>query len=141
MELVKFKSLDSKAVLPERSRPTDVGLDLFSVEDWEIPPRGSVLCRTGVAIQLPENTAGLIWPRSGMLVRHNIETAAGVIDPSYHEEIVVRLHNHSYAAYSLLEGDRIAQLLIVPVFYLNPTWSEELSGSDRGSDVFGGSGR
>lgn len=134
--------LDEGAFLPTRAHPTDAGLDLRSPEDVFIPAHDSRVIRTGVHIRLPAYTAGFVKSRSGMMVYHNIITD-GVIDEGYSGEICVWLHNCGDAAYSVLRGDRIAQLVIQPVYYDAPVIVGDLrmDESERGDAGFGSTGK
>lgn len=134
--------LDESAFLPTRAHPTDAGLDLRSPENVFIPAHGSRVIRTGVHIRLQAYTAGFIKSRSGMMVHHNIITD-GVIDEGYSGEICVWLHNCGDASYYVYRGDRIAQLVIQPVYYDTPVVVEDLrmDESERGDAGFGSTGK
>lgn len=91
------------------------GYDLYSIEDGVVPGRGRSLVKTGVIVQIPEGYCGQIWPRSGLSVKHGIETGAGIIDSDYRGELGVVLHNLTNNDFHYEKNTRIAQLLIVPV--------------------------
>lgn len=98
---------------------------------------------TGVAVAIPDGHAGLVLPRSGLASREGLTLAnsPGLIDAGYRGEVtcaVVNLDRHR--AVSIKRGDRIAQLVIMPVQLVEPTWSEELPASDRGEGGFGSTG-
>ncbi len=99
---------------------------------------------TGIAIEIPDGYAGLVCARSGLASRQGLAPAnkVGVIDSDYRGELIVALHNHSDTCSMIQPGDRIAQLLIVPI--LSPEFvfvqKDEISGTDRGSGGFGSTG-
>jgi len=136
---VKLLSPDAK--LPSYGRPGDAGLDLHALEAVIVPPRGAVSVKTGVAVAIPEYAVGLIWPRSGLSVKHNIETGAGVIDCTYRGEIIIKLHNLSDSEYAIAKHDRVAQLLIMPRLTVEVTDSDTLTATQRGHAGFGSSGK
>lgn len=132
--------LDEGAHLPVRVHKTDAGLDIFSKEHQIIPAKESAIFHTGVHVQLPNHTAGVLVSKSGLNVKHDI-TSTGLIDEGYNGEIVVKLYNNGGQDYEVNEGDKISQLVIVPVLYEEIEEAEELDASERGSDGFGSSGR
>ena len=132
--------LNTLAVVPNRSNPTDAGYDLYSIEYKSIQPGQRELVKTGISMSIPSDYVGLIWPRSGLAVKHGIDTMAGVIDSGYRGEICVVLQNHGSNTYVVNAGDRIAQMLFqrVECVYFNET--DLLEDSDRGASGFGSSG-
>ena len=109
--------LDKDALMPNRAHDTDAGLDLFSRETKIIPAKGSATFDTGVHIQLPPNTTGFLKSKSGLNVKHGI-TSDGVIDVGYTGSIVAKLYNHSNEDYEVKNGDKITQLVILPIISL-----------------------
>ena len=99
--------------VPSYSHPGDAGADLRASEKTTVPTRGKTLVATGLHIALPEGHVGLIWPRSGLAVKHSIDCGAGVIDAQYRGEVKVLLFNHSDLDFQIEPGDRIAQLLVL----------------------------
>lgn len=132
--------LDEGAFIPTRAHETDAGLDLYAMEGQIIPAKESVIFDTGVHVELPPNTVGFVKSKSGLNVKHGI-TSEGVIDEGYTGSIVVKLYNHSGYDYKVNAGDKISQLVILPVF--KPTLEEvdSLDDTDRGNNGFGSSGR
>jgi dUTP pyrophosphatase len=96
---------------------------------------------TGVRLQIPPGHVGLVWPRSGLAVRHGIDTLAGVIDSDYRGELRVVLVNHGEEAIAIAPGDRIAQLLVQRVERPEFVASASLEGTGRGDGGFGSTGR
>ena len=132
--------LDPMAWIPERSHDTDAGLVLKSPMHVAGPARGSATIDTGVHIQLPPGTAGMLKSKSGLNVRHGI-TSEGVIDEGYTGSIVVKLYNHTFDDYHVNIGDKISQLVVVPVLTPDLEFVDELDGGERGNNGFGSTGR
>ena len=132
--------LDKGAKMPTRAFETDAGLDLYAVEGKFIPAHDSAIFDTGVHVELPEGTAGFLKSKSGLNVKHGI-TSEGVIDVGYTGSIHVKLYNHSDEAYEVKKGDKISQLVILPIKILPLEVVDSLEDTDRGSNGFGSSGR
>lgn len=132
--------LDDGAYKPLRAHDTDAGLDIRAKGKHLIPRNGSAVLHTGVHIQLPKGTAGVLVSKSGLNVKFGI-TSTGLIDEGYSGEIVVKLYNNSDRDYVVYAGDKISQLIIVPVLYETVEVVRELSGGDRGDAGFGSTGR
>ena len=133
--------LDKGAFAPERAHSTDAGLDIRSRETVVVRACGSAILRTGMHIKLPKGTCGVLISKSGLNVKHDI-TSTGLIDEGYDGEILVKLYNHGYDDYVVQKGDKISQLVVVPVLYEPVEIVENLGqDSERGSDGFGSSGR
>ena len=132
--------LDKGAYMPERAHETDAGADLRTPYDVIVPAKGSVVIDTGVHIELPHNTVGMLKSKSGLNVKHGI-TSEGVIDVGYTGSIAVKLYNHSDKPYELKAGDKISQLVVMPI--LTPSFElvDELEATERGNNGFGSSGR
>ena len=139
MDGMKVK-LDERAFMPERAYATDAGLDLKSPMTLEVPPGGAISINTGVHIELPEHTAGLLVSKSGLNTKYDI-TTTGLIDEGYSGEICVRVRNHGKVRYVIHRGDKISQLVIIPVVHVNCYESKEISSGERGKNGFGSSGR
>jgi len=137
------KRLDPGMPLPARAHPGDAGLDLRSAVDLEVAPGGRALVPTGLAVAIPEGHAGLVLPRSGLASKHGLTmaNAPGLIDAGYRGEIVCAVVNLDREhAVRISRGDRIAQVVGVPVAQLGPVWGEELPPSARGEGGFGSTG-
>jgi len=118
----------------------DAGLDIRSCENIKIQAKCSSLISTDLYISIPENHVGLIWSRSGLSVKHKIEVGAGCIDATYRGEVKVHLYNHSDVDYDVNIGDKIAQLLTIPININNYIEVEELEETVRGEGGFGSTG-
>ena len=132
--------LDDGAIKPERAHDTDAGLDIFTPRGFTIIAGGFAKVHTGVHVQLPRNTVGLLKSKSGLNVAHGI-IGEGVIDEGYDGEIVVKLYNLGSHDYVFTEGQKVIQMLIVPVLYSGVQVTDEIKGGERGSDGFGSTGR
>lgn len=133
-------TLDEGAYEPIRAYGTDAGLDIRSRERGIVPPMGSAVFHTGLHVQLPKGTAGILVSKSGLNIYHDI-TSTGLIDEGYSGEIVVKLFNHGYKDYYVSKGDKISQLVVIPVLYEPVEIVDEFDGGERGSDGFGSTGK
>lgn len=136
--------LNPEAVLPTRAHEGDAGLDLYAVEPAHIGPGERFAVGTGVGVEIPEGHAGLVLPRSGLARDHGIAlvNAPGLIDSGYRGELRVLLLNTDPAETFRVEpGDRIAQLVLVPIALAAPVEVEALTDSARATGGFGSSGR
>jgi dUTP pyrophosphatase len=140
MGTLPIKKLAPDATLPTRAHPDDAGLDLYAFEDAWLAPGEGKLVRTGIALALPRGHVGLIADRSSM-AKKGIKTAGGVIDAGYRGEIQVVLWNLSSQEFRIGRGERLAQLLLLPI--ATPAVEEvaELNETSRGSGGFGSSGK
>ena len=132
--------LDKGATMPTRGHCTDAGLDLYAREEQVVPARESAKFDTGVHIELPPNTVGFLKSKSGLNVNHGI-TSEGVIDVGYTGSIVVKLYNHSGYDYHVKKGDKISQLVILPIITPEPELATKLDKTERGNNGFGSTGR
>jgi len=133
--------LDPGAYMPERAHDTDAGLDIRSTEDKMVQAHSYATFRTGVHIRLPEGCAGLLVSKSGLCVNCNI-TSTGLIDEGYDGQIIVKLFNHGWDDYHVHRGDKITQLVVIPVRYEAVELVDDLEQeSARGSGGFGSTGR
>ncbi len=128
-----------EATLPVRAHPNDAGLDLFCFEDAILSPGQGKLIRTGIAVALPEGHVGLVADRSSM-AKKGLKTAGGVIDAGYRGEIQVVLWNISREEMRISRGERIAQLLILPIATPAVVEVKALDETKRGSGGFGSTG-
>ncbi len=137
---VKVKKLSNDAVLPKRAYDNDAGADIFAIERTEIPPHSSAKIRTGIAIALAGKTAGLIWGKSSVESRGLIVTA-GLIDEGYRGEIIVCMQNLTDKIQLIEKGQKVAQLVVIPVYYPSFKETKELPSSKRGIFGFGSTGK
>lgn len=133
--------LDEGAFPPVREHDTDAGLDLRAKRSIRVPAHGSALIGTGVHVQLPKGTAGLLVSKSGLNTKHDL-TSTGLIDEGYSGEIMVKLHNHGETSYQVQAKDKITQLVIIPVLYEPVEMVDDLGETgERGDSGFGSTGR
>ena len=145
MKPVSVKKLRPHAVLPTYGSAQAAGADLRACldQDVTIAPGETVFLPTGLAMEIPLGYAGLVLARSGLASKRGLAPAnkVGVIDSDYRGEITVALHNHGSQPQTVSHGDRIAQLLIVPVLAPPFEEAEALSDTDRGTGGFGSTGK
>ena len=144
--------LDEGAILPTRAHETDAGLDLYTPADvfldrserrgeaCEGVDIGSVTIDTGVHVEIPKGYVGFIKSKSGLMVKHGL-TADGTIDAGYTGSIRVKLFNHTSQPYEFNAGDKIAQLVLLPIITPDLEVVDSLEDTDRGTGGFGSSGR
>jgi len=136
--------LKQDAVLPTRAHEGDAGLDLHACEEAHIGPGERWGVGTGVAVEIPAGHAGLVLPRSGLARDHGISlvNAPGLIDSGYRGELrVLLLNNDPAEVFRIAVGDRIAQLVLVPITIAAVVEAPALAESGRGEGGFGSSGR
>ena len=144
MESINITKLDEKAILPTYGSEFSAGADLYAclTEPVTIAPGEAVLIHTGLAMEIPEGYAGLIFARSGLATKQGLAPSnkVGVVDPDYRGEIMVSLFNHSKEEGVVEYGERIAQLVLTP--FLTATWNEveKLNETVRGAGGFGSTG-
>jgi dUTP pyrophosphatase len=126
--------------LPAYSSAGAAGADLNAAEEVILPPGQWASVGTGLHVEIPPGHVGLVWPRSGLAVRHGIDTLAGVIDSDYRGELRVVLANHGSEPYRIAPGDRVAQLLVQRVERAAFVRSA-LEATGRGHGGFGSTGR
>lgn len=132
--------LDNGAYTPTRAFWTDAGLDLRTPVDITVPPRGSAIIDTGVHVELPLGTVGMLKSKSGLNVKHGI-TSEGVIDVGYTGSIKVKLYNNSDTEYIFNKGDKISQLVIINILTPELEKVDYLRETERGENGFGSSGK
>ena len=139
---VPVKKLNEQARLPVYSSPYAAGADLYACEGVTIAPGETQFVHTGIAIELPLGTVGLVYARSGLACKQDLAPAnkVGVIDCDYRGEIMVALHNHGGGTRRVERGVRIVQLVIAPYYTAAFTEAEELSETVRGAGGFGSTG-
>ena len=142
---IRVKKLHPNAILPTYGSTEAAGADLYACLDEPVvvQPGKTAWIPVGFAMEVPKGCAGLVYARSGMACKKGLAPAnkVGVIESDYRGEFIVALHNHGDSAQTILPGDRIAQLLIVPV--LTPPYElcDDLSDTQRAAGGFGSTGR
>lgn len=138
---VKIKKLNAAAKLPTYANPGDAGLDLYSLEDFELKPGERHNFFVGFALEIPDGFVGIIKDKSGLPKNYGLHTLGGVFDSCYRGEYNVTMVNLGQEAYQIKTGDKIAQLLIIPCEQAELEEVQELSATQRGEGRFGSSGR
>ena len=147
MNAIKVKKLEANAILPTVGSAYAAGSDLYALLDGDgevtIPAHHTAKIHTGLAIELPEGTFGAIFARSGLASREGLRPAncVGVVDSDYRGEIGVALLNTGSTPYTILPGDRIAQLMVTPVVQPALELVDQLPETERGAGGFGSTGR
>lgn len=145
MEAIRVKKLKKNAIMPTYGSTEAAGADLYACleESVTILPGESVFVPTGLAMELPKGYAGLIYARSGLACKRGLAPAnkVGVVDSDYRGEFMIVLHNHGTLPQTIAHGERIAQLVITPVF--TPGFMEvtELNDTERAGGGFGSTGK
>lgn len=142
---VRIKKLNDNAVMPTKAHATDAGFDLYCTSkeiDWT---KRQIVCHTGLAFEIPEGYVGLIFPRSSMSNKPlMMANSVGVVDSGYRGEVTAKFNitdtrQSAFAHYK--EGDRIAQMIIIPYPEIEFEEADSLSDSDRGTGGYGSTGR
>ena len=145
MEAIRVKKLREGALLPTYGTTQAAGADLYACLEapMTIAPGETAWVPTGLALEVPEGCAGLVYARSGLATKRGLAPAnkVGVIDSDYRGEITVVLYNHGSEAQTISSGERIAQLIITPVLTPAYTETDRLSETLRGTGGFGSTGK
>ncbi len=140
---VPVRLLTLAARLPWRAYEHDAAYDLYAAEEAHLAPQARAVVGTGIALGLPPGLAALTLPRSGLAARHGISivNAPGLIDPGYRGEVrIILLNTDVTEAFHVAVGDRIAQLLFLPLTAVGLTVAKTLDETHRGDHGFGSSG-
>ena len=138
---VKIKKLRPEAIIPSYAHPSDAGLDLYSLEKYELRPRERRIFDLGFALEFDHGYAAIVKDKSSLPNNAGIHTMGGVFDTGFRGEYNVQLINLGQKPYKILQGDKIAQLIIYPVAIAELEEVENLSDSSRGTGQFGSTGR
>lgn len=132
--------LDEGAHMPERAYRTDAGADLRCIKGFTVPPHSQVKIDTGVHVEVPHNTCVLLVSKSGLNVNHGIRTT-GLIDEGFSGSIVVKVYNDSDEPYTFADGDKVSQMVVLPVYYSRFELVDEINAGDRGQGGYGSTGK
>ena len=140
--LLKVQKIHEDAIIPNYAHVGDAGLDLFSIEEKLLKSGESALIKTGIKIELPEQTEAQIRPRSGLALKHGITVlnTPGTIDEGYRGEIGIILINHGKKDFLVEKNMKIAQMVVKPVWYVNVEEVKTLSNTERAEGGFGSTG-
>jgi len=138
---IKFEKINPKAIIPRRALPRDAGIDFFTYYDITIPSRATAIISTGLRYQLDEENAFLlIKDKSGVAAKKGVHVLAGVVDNEYRGEIKILLYNHSQQDVQFRSGDKIAQGIVLPVYYADICEGKISTKTTRGEGGFGHTG-
>jgi dUTP pyrophosphatase len=140
LDVLRFKKLDDRALLPQRGSALAAGLDVCAIEDVEIGPRQRGMARTGLAVAIPPGFYGRVAPRSGLAAKNGLDVLAGVIDSDYRGEICCLLYNTGDEVIKLPAGSKICQLILEQIITPEADWATELDETARGAGGFGSTG-
>lgn len=138
---IKVKRLKPDAVLPTYAHPGDVGMDLYSLEEYTLKPGERKVFDLGFAIEFDIGYAAIVKDKSSLPKNGGIHTMGGVYDAGYRGEYNAQLINLGQEPYKIEKGNKIAQLIIYPVVIAELEETDELSGSERGGGRFGSTGK
>src|ERR1044071_4675456 len=137
IETLRFKKLDSRAVLPKRGSVLAAGLDVCGIEDVEISPKQRAMARTGLAVAIPPGFYGRVAPRSGLAAKSGLDVLSGGIDSDYRGEVICLLYNTGDETINLPAGSKICQLIIEQIITPEATWGPVFEKPRRGPGGFG----
>jgi len=140
LDILRFKQLDHRAILPIRGSSFAAGLDICSIENLTIEPHQRVIARTGLAVAIPHGFYGRVAPRSGLAAKHGLDVLAGVIDSDYRGELSCVLYNTSDSVVTLPASSKICQLIIEKIITPEAAWVADLDETARGAGGFGSTG-
>lgn len=140
MPQIKVKKLRPDAIIPKYAHPGDAGMDFFSPDDYIIPPKKRQLIKTGISLELPEGYVSIIKGKSGLALNKGIAILGGVIEYTYRGEYGVIALNTGDEEIQIKKGDKIAQLLIMPIATAEMEETDKLSETSRGTGGFGSTG-
>lgn len=145
MEIIPVQKLREGALLPTYGSAQAAGADLYACleQDITIGPGETAFIPTGLAMEIPQGYAGLVYARSSLGTKRGLAPAnkVGVIDSDYRGELMVALHNHGSQSQTLSHGERIAQLLVTPVLTARYVQTDALTQTARGTGGFGSTGK
>ena len=136
---IEIQLISSNGKVPSQKHVSDIGYDISASDNVTLKSNEVTLVSTGIAINLPQQCAGFVLPRSGLSTKHKITliNSPGLIDPGYTGELLVPLINHGDVDYEIKVGDRIAQLVLINTNSVNFKVVDALPETDRSSGGFG----
>ncbi|CAG62158.1 uncharacterized protein GVI51_L09559 [Nakaseomyces glabratus] len=140
--VLKVQLRSEHGIAPTKGSVYAAGYDIYASADYVIPAMGQGMVPTDISFTVPEGTYGRIAPRSGLAVKHGIQTGAGVVDRDYTGEVKIILFNHSQKDFEIKRGDRVAQLILEKIVDdAEVVVVESLEDSQRGAGGFGSTGK
>ncbi len=137
---LQIQKLDPEAKIPTSPYKGDAGMDIFSVEELDLVPGENRAVKTGLRLAIPEGYAGFVWDKSGLALKNQLKTMAGVIDSNYRGEFMIVLFNLGKESYHIQKGSKIAQLIVAPIATPEIEEAEIADETERGEGGFGSSG-
>lgn len=137
---IKIKKMKPDAIIPSYAHPGDIGMDLYSREDVTIAPGSSHLFDIGIAMEFDEGHGAIVMDKGGV-AKQDVHTMGGVFDAGYRGTYLIHLFNHGTQAYKVQKGQKIAQIVVLPVMIPTLTEVDELNDSARGEGRFGSTGK
>ena len=138
---IKIKRLHQNAVIPNYAHPGDVGMDMYSLEDYELKPGERKIFPVGFALEFEPGYAAIVKDKGSLPKNGGLHTMGGVFDAGYRGEYNVQLVNLGQEPYKIEKGNKLAQLIIYPVIIANLEEVDELSPAERGEGRFGSTGK
>lgn len=138
---IKIKKLNPEALIPKYAHPGDVGMDMFSLEDYDLKPGERKIFFCGFALEFESGFAAIVKDKGSLPKNAGLHTMGGVFDAGYRGEYNVNLINLGQEIYHISKGDKIAQLVIYPVIIADLEEVKELTDSSRGEGRFGSTGK
>ena len=138
---IKIKKIHPDAIIPKYAHLGDAGMDLYTVEAFELEPSERKSIPLGISIEIPEGYVGLMWDKSGLSHKYGIKSFGGVIDSGYRGEWHAGIMNLSDKYFKFEKGQKIIQLLIQKIEHVDFEEVKELSDSSRGEGGLGSTGR
>lgn len=132
--------LDGGAYMPERAHKADAGYDICTPINCTIKPHDSIVVDTGVHMAIPVGFVGFLKSKSGLNVKNNI-TGEGVLDANYTGSIIVKLYNNGDEPHEFWRGDKLIQIVLLPIYTPKFRQVEKLEDTERGANGFGSTGR
>ena len=145
-QVINIKKLDAKAQIPSRGSKWAAGYDLYAILPEHlltIPPHETMKIHTGIAVEIPNGYFGAIFARSGLATKRGLRPAncVGCVDADYRGEVIVALHNDADTPRSIEDGERVAQIVVMPFVECSFNEVDDLEDTARGEGGFGHSGR
>ena len=137
---IKIKKLQPDAIIPSYAHPGDVGMDLYSREDYTIEPNTGHLFDIGIAMEFDEGYGAIVMDK-GSVAKASVGTLGGVFDAGYRGTYMIHLFNHGKEPFAVQKGQKIAQIVVLPVMIPTLTEVDELNDSARGEGRFGSTGK
>lgn len=134
---VQIEFMNENAMRPVYAHPDDAGCDVFASEEVEVAPHETKLIHTGIKVAIPNGYEIQVRPRSGLSLKTNTKVTLGTIDSGYRGEVGIIFTNYGETPYLVKKGDRIAQLVIAPVYHINFLKVDKVEDSERGENGFG----